>query len=645
MAAQKMIADSRSITMSNIIKLLPDSVANQIAAGEVVQRPASVVKELVENAVDADSSCIKVIIREAGRSLIQVIDNGKGMSEMDARMSFERHATSKITSSNDLFAIRTKGFRGEALASIAAVAQVELRTRARGEELGTYVGVAGSVFDDAETIHCPEGSNFMVKNLFFNVPARRKFLKKNSTEFTHIINEFTRVAMAHPDVEFSLLHNDVLVYDLPSTNLRQRINHLIDSKKSTTGLVPVNAETPFVIVSGFVGKPESAKKTTGEQFFFVNQRFVRHPYLHKAILEAYDNLIPGDAIPSYFIFMEVNPEVIDINIHPTKTEIKFEDERTIWHTINAAVRESLGKFNVVPSIDFDTAGMLDMPLMEQDNDDLVVPGIAINPTYNPFDVSSQTPRASGGSFSSRPSAAGWDSLYNHFETETFTSKMFDEEVDAADEAPLPHAETVVQQQIEHQHATPSAVTSASAFFQFKGRYIMTPVKSGLMMIDQKRAHERILFERFLRQMENHKSASQQILFPEVLTFKAEDAMVLSELLDELQTVGIDIDENEDGDFEIKGLPADLEGVVVRDMLETIIEDYRSSEYDAMLDLHKRVASTLARKSAMDYGRYLTAVEMQELFDSLFACATPNYSPDGKPIVVIVPNDELEQRFQ
>lgn len=629
--------------MSNIIKLLPDSVANQIAAGEVVQRPASVVKELVENAVDADSTSIKVIIKDAGRSLIQIIDNGKGMSETDARMSFERHATSKITSSSDLFAIRTKGFRGEALASIAAVAQVELRTRARGEELGTYIAIAGSSMDDQETVHCPEGSNFMVKNLFFNVPARRKFLKKNSTELTHIINEFLRVALAHPDIEFSLTHNDTVIYDLPSTNLRQRIAHTIDNKKHSTGLVPILAETPFVSVKGFVGKPESAKKSTGEQFFFVNQRFVRHPYLHKAVVDAYENLIPGDSLPSYFIFMEVDPQIIDINIHPTKTEIKFEDERTIWHTLNAAVRESLGKFNIVPSIDFDTNGMIDLPLSGMAGD-VTEPGIAIDPTFNPFEMESRPSRMGGGGgghYTPKPATHDWEDMYKSFETETFTSKMF---ADETDEELAPQNEVVTQQVLSPSmgQLPPPVVTS---FFQFKGKYLLTPVKSGLMLIDQKRAHERILFERFLKQMENHQAASQQILFPEVLTFKAEDALLLSELIDELQTVGIDIEENEDGDFEIKGLPTDLEGVVVRDMLDSIIDDYRNSEYDATLDLHKRVAKTLARKGALPYGQLMNLAQMQDLFDSLFACSTPNYSPDGKPVVVIVPNDDLDQRFQ
>lgn len=627
--------------MSNIIKLLPDSVANQIAAGEVVQRPASVVKELVENAVDAGSTSVKVIIKEAGRSLVQVIDNGKGMSEMDARMSFERHATSKIKDASDLFAISTKGFRGEALASIAAVAQVELRTRARGEELGTLVCIAASSMEDQETIHCPEGSNFMVKNLFFNVPARRRFLKQNSTEFTHILNEFERVALAHPEVEFTLVHNDVSIFVLPETNLRQRIVQMF-KKQMNTALIPIHTETPFVSVSGFIGKPESSRKSTGHQFFFVNHRFIRHPYMHKAVMEAYDNLIAGDSTPPYFIYLEVDPQIIDINIHPTKTEIKFEDERTIWHVLNAAVRESLGKFNIVPSIDFDTEGLLDIPVMNTIHDDVVEPGIYINPTYNPFETQSKPARTSNGHYTPRPSVENWDNLYNSFETETFSSKMFSEE----ENGDVAQEEEAVQQVFSQSlESKMNKGVQVSAFFQFKSKYILKPVKSGLMIIDQKRAHERILFEKFQKQMENHQAASQQILFPELLTFKAEDALILSELIDELQTVGIDISENEDGDFEIKGLPADLEGIQVRDMLESIIEDYRSSEYDAALELQKRVAKTLSRKGAIDYGKQLSGIEMQELFDSLFACSTPNYSPDGKPVVIIMPNEDIEGRFQ
>lgn len=630
--------------MSNIIKLLPDSVANQIAAGEVVQRPASVVKELMENSVDAGATSIHVIIKEAGRTLIQIIDNGCGMSETDARMAFERHATSKIKEAADLYSIETKGFRGEALASIAAVAHVELRTRTHDEELGTLVTVAASKFEDQETVHCPVGSNFAVRNLFFNVPARRRFLKQNSTEFRHILNEFERVVLAHPEIEFCLTHNNIKMFSLPAANLKQRIVHLA-GKQLNSSLIPVEAETHFVKMTGFVGTPSAARKTAGDQFFFVNHRFIKHPYLHKAVLEAYDKLIAGDAYPMYYIYLEVDPETIDINIHPTKTEIKFEDDRTIWHVINASVRESLGKHNIIPSIDFDTEGLYQMPGFDPAAD-VVEPQIPINPDFNPFDLEkSHTAHITrgGGTFTPKPSVAGWDELYGGFETETFTSKMFSSETaglghEEADTEPL-----AVQQTLSYPSATMSPLGNTS-FFQYKGRFILTSSKSGLMMIDQRRAHERILYERFLKSMENHRSASQQILFPEVLTFKSEDAMLLSELVEELQTAGIDLEENEDGDFEVRGLPADLSGVSVRPLLESILEDYKSSEFDAALRVTERIAGTLARNAAIPYGKSLGHTEMQEMFDLLFACATPNFSPDGKTIVAIVPNHELESRF-
>jgi DNA mismatch repair protein MutL len=628
--------------MSNIIKLLPDSVANQIAAGEVVQRPASVVKELLENAVDAGATSIKLIVKEAGRTLVQVIDNGSGMTEMDARMAFERHATSKITEATDLFCIQTKGFRGEALASIAAVAQVELRTRKKGEELGTLISIAASKFDDQETIHCPEGSNFAVRNLFFNIPARRKFLKQNATEFRHILNEFERVVLAHPEVEFSLIHNDVQMFMLPIANLRQRIVNLA-GKQANTSLIPIEADTHFVKVHGYIGKPEASRKTTGDQFFFVNNRFIRHPYLHKAVMDAYSNLISADSLPMYYIYMDMDPQTIDINIHPTKTEIKFEDERTIWHILNAAVRESLGKFNIVPSIDFDTEGIIPMPIQSRMGD-VIEPEITINPEYNPFEMEKgSTPYYSGGGgYIPRPSTESWEELYKGFETETFRSKIDTEQSfdDMEETEPAPP----VQQTIIHQNFN-EQTSITSSYFQFKGKYILSSSKSGLMLIDQKRAHERILFERFLNQMDNHQSASQQILFPEVLTFKSEDAILLSELTDELMTVGIHLEENEDGDFEVHGLPADLHGINVRHMLESILEDYRSSEFDAALQLKERLAGTLARNSAIGYGKPLSVNEMQELFDQLFACSKPNFTPDGKTIVVIVPSQELESRFE
>ncbi|MBN2166386.1 MAG: DNA mismatch repair endonuclease MutL [Marinilabiliaceae bacterium] len=620
--------------MSNIIKLLPDSVANQIAAGEVVQRPASVVKELVENAVDAGSTCIKVIIKDAGKALIQVIDNGCGMSEMDARMSFERHATSKIIQADDLFAIRTKGFRGEALASIAAIAQVELRTKQTNSELGTAITIAGSKFENQEVVSCPCGSNFIVKNLFYNVPARRKFLKSTGTEMRHIVNEFERVALAHPEIEFQLTHNDTNIFILPSGNLRQRII-AISGKQLNNALVPINTDTPLIKLTGFIGKPEASRKTMGDQFFFVNNRFIRHPYLHKAITEGYDNLISHDSIPIYFIYMDVDPQMIDINIHPTKTEIKFEDERSIWHILNAAIRESLGKFNFVPSIDFDTADIINIPSGSDPEEEYQEPAIEINQEYNPFNTEkSATPY--GYSKSSAP--AGWDQLYNGFENETFTSKMFDQE----NSEPI-NEDTPVQQSLLTSTNSFETINS-NRFFQFKNKYIITSVKSGMMLIHQKRAHERILFERFINQIKNHKIASQKLLFPEILTFKSEDAILLSELIDDLQAVGIDIDENEDGDFVIEALPSDIENIDVRSMLETIINNQKQSEQNINTETKERIAQTLASKASINMGKQLSNIEMQELFDQLFACSAPNYSPTGKPVITILENTDIDSLF-
>ena len=619
--------------MSNIIKLLPDSVANQIAAGEVIQRPASVVKELMENAVDAGSTSIQVIVSEAGRSLIQIIDNGYGMSEMDARMAFERHATSKIDRAEDLFAIRTKGFRGEALASIAAVAQVELKTRQRDSELGTHISIAGSKLESQDLISCPEGSNFIVRNLFFNIPARRKFLKKNSTEFRHIINEFERVALAHPDIEFSLSHNNSAVLTLPKGNQRQRIV-AIAGKQFNNSLVPIQVETELIKLTGFIGKPESARKTMGDQFFFVNNRFIRHPYLHKAITEGYDNLISPDSIPIYFIYMDADPQSIDINIHPTKTEIKFEDERSVWHILNATIRESLGKFNFVPSIDFDTDGVVDIPTPKND-EDYNEPIIPVNPDYNPFN------QGNSGSHQNRDTqnVKGWEQLYSGFETETFSSKMFQQDEEGNEDITGPAQQTILTSLDD------KSSTSGSRFFQLKNRYILTSVKSGLMLIDQKRAHERILFEQFLERMNTHHSTSQKILFKDTLSFKPEDAVILNELKNELQSVGIEIDNVENGIFVVEALPSDLESVDARSMLESIIENSKNSEYNAIMKTNERIAFTLARKAAIGYNKPLDNMEMQELFDQLFACAAPNYSPDGKLIITILENDELESRFQ
>ncbi len=490
--------------MSDIIQLLPDSVANQIAAGEVIQRPASVVKELVENSIDAGATSITINIKDSGRTLIQVIDNGKGMSPTDARMSFERHATSKIREANDLFAIRTMGFRGEALASIAAVADVELRTRIPETELGTFIHILGSVFQKQETINCGEGTNFSVKNLFFNIPARRKFLKSNSAELRYIITEFQRIALANPSLTFSLYHNNSLIYNLAGENTRKRIAGLF-GKTHLNSLIPVETSTTAINISGFIGQPKFAKKTMGEQFFFVNGRFMKHPFFHKAVLQAYDRILPPESYPSYFLYFEVDPAGIDINIHPTKTEIKFEDERTSWHIIHASLREAIGKFNLTPSIDFDQAGAIDIPLAPSGESMINVPGIKINPSYNPFENNGE--RSAAGvrtPHHERDQVPGnWQDLYKGFERWNDPKEGPDDREGIVEKEP-------VQQTISEYE---KIIKENNNFLQFKNKYILTPVKSGLMVIDQRRAHERVLYEKFKQIIGHSYSLSQRQLFP------------------------------------------------------------------------------------------------------------------------------------
>ncbi|WP_075590360.1 DNA mismatch repair endonuclease MutL [Labilibacter marinus] len=642
--------------MSDIIQLLPDSVANQIAAGEVIQRPGSMVKELVENAIDAGSTEIKIIIKDAGRTLVQVIDNGCGMSATDARLAFERHATSKIREVNDLFAIRTMGFRGEALASIAAVAQTELKTKKQGDELGTHLIISGSEVESQEVVNCPTGSNFIIKNLFFNVPARRKFLKKDSTELRHIINEFQRIALANPDIGFSLEHNNMPLFQLPESNFRQRIINML-GKGMNNQLVPVETNTTLIKISGFIGKPESARKSSGDQFFFVNQRYMRHPYLHKAITEAYSNLILPNTVPAYFLYFEVDPKIIDINIHPTKTEIKFEDERAIWHILNATIKESLGKHNMVPTIDFDTADMVNIPVAD-DAEKKDAPEIEVNPFFNPFETptpdtssfdstsTSPSPSAGGGSYKgSSSSPKGWEQLYNDFESDKgnmpFETPAPSETVTTSNWDVEPEAE----QQTILSGSTNAEVSSGASCFQFKNKYILTSGKSGLMMVDQKRAHERILFERLMQSVSTQQSMTQQSLFPEQLEFNAEDAIIVNELLPDLQIFGLDMAEINSSTFEVKGMPINMEKMNPKMLLDEIIESYKKGEVNLQTDVKERIARLMAKQSSIRSGQTLSNAEMDELVGQLFACQVPNYSPDGKSIVSILSNDEIEIRFR
>ena len=617
--------------MSDIIHLLPDSVANQIAAGEVIQRPASVVKELVENAIDAGGDSITINVKDAGRTLIQVTDNGKGMSPIDARMSFERHATSKIKEAVDLFSIRTMGFRGEALASIASVADVELRTRQQGDELGTYLHILGSVLQKQQTDHCPEGSNFSVKNLFFNVPARRKFLKSNSYELKNIITEIQRIALANPGLNISFFHNQSPVYELPSENFRKRIVGLF-GKAINQSLTPVDVETTLIRVSGFIGQPRFAKKSFGEQFFFVNGRFMKHPFFHRAVMHAYDRILPPDAVPSYFLYFEVDPATIDINIHPTKTEIKFEDEQAIWHIVSACIREAIGKHNLMPTIDFDQNGSINIPLLPNRGSSFSPPEIEINRHYNPFQQESGAWRNENGR---NADTRNWEKLYHGIETEkveqgTGNREGYDET------APEESDGSQSTLSMENQNFP------VSGFLQLKNRYLLTPVKSGLMVIDQRGAHARILFESFMQNFSTHLSASQRQLFPPVLELNAADAEILNALKDELHQLGFEIRQEADYHFYIDGTPGVLSHLDAKDLVERVIASFQDRPVDLMEEIKAQLALILAQSSAVSYGIQLKQEEMSSLFNQLFACQSPGYSPTGRKIISIIGMGDIEK---
>ncbi len=623
--------------MPDIIQLLPDSVANQIAAGEVIQRPASVVKELVENAIDAGATHVTINIKDSGRTLIQVIDNGKGMSPTDARMSFERHATSKIREANDLFAIRTMGFRGEALASIAGVADVELRTRQHGMELGTFIHIMGSAIQKQEADHCTEGSNFSVKNIFFNIPARRKFLKSNSSELKYIITEVQRIALANPELALSLYHNNSAIYNLPAENVRRRIVSLF-GKAINQSLIPVETATSVINITGFIGQPKSAKKTLGEQFFFVNGRFMKHPFFNRAVQQAYDRILPPETFPSYFLYFEVDPATIDINIHPTKTEIKFEDERSAWHIIQASVRESMGKFNLMPSIDFDQAGSIDIPLSPMWGSKIPEPEIRINPNFNPFEKE----RGGDGdyereiSYREEQNLNNWQTLYQGFERENDQNDRFSHyRLANTDES----EQEAIQQTFTNEDIS---IKESHNFLQFKNKYILTPVKSGLMVIDQRRAHERILFENFLRIIDNHLAISQRLLFPARLEINAVDMEILTVLDEELKALGFEIRQGEDNLIYVEGIPALLSHLHASDLVEKLIEDFKNRPVDVKEEIKEHIALLLSQSAAINYGVSLKPEEISDLFNNLFACRTPNYSPSGKTVVSIISLPDFEK---
>jgi len=606
--------------MADIIRLLPDSVANQIAAGEVIQRPASVVKELVENAIDAGADTVDIYLKDAGKTQIQVIDNGCGMSETDARLAFERHATSKICESKDLFCIHTLGFRGEALASVAAVAEVQVRSKRTGDELGTQVDIAATQISGQMPVHCSNGTTFTVKNLFFNVPVRRKFLKSDATELIHVINEFRRITLACKQVSFSITNNKTEIYRLPSANLRQRIIHLFGNPVKQH-LLNIETETTLANIHGFITKPEYAKKSFGEQFFFANGRFIRHPYLHKAIIQAYTGILPTEYIPSYFIFLEVPADSIDINIHPTKTEVKFEDEQVIYQILLSSVKQVLGKFNVVPSLDFDKDNSIQIPVLRK-NTKISMPQIAVDTNYNPFDTSE--------SYREQQKLNHWESMYTGFENENRQPDIFTDSSSVAHHTDDEEGE--------------SAPTTANAHFQLKGKYILTPVKSGLMLIDQKRAHERILFEQYCTQMVNHSGASQQSLFPETVELSPDELSLWMELRDDFAALGFDVRSADGLKVNIHGHPDDASHKNPATLFYKLLDDFRYTETDLFESHCERLAALLAKESAIPYHQPLTVEEIAHLIEKLFTCAMPDYSPTGKPVMRILKMDEIERYF-
>ena len=605
--------------MSDVIQLLPDSVANQIAAGEVIQRPASIIKELVENAVDAGATRIDVNVIDAGKTSVQVIDNGRGMSETDARLAFERHATSKIRQASDLFALSTMGFRGEALASIAAVAQVELKTRLASEEIGTSLSIAGSQFTGQEPCACPVGSNFVIENLFYNIPARRKFLKSNATELNNIITAFERIALVYPDIAFTLRSNGTEVFNLPSVVLKQRIVDVF-GKRISQDLLSFNVETSICKIHGFVGKPESARKKGAHQYFFVNGRYMKHPYFSKAVMLPFERLIPqGEQVP-YFIYFEVNPEDIDVNIHPTKTEIKFENEQAVWQILSVSVREAVGLFNDVPTIDFDTEGRPDIPVYNP-NENAPAPKVNYNPHYNPFDDTPQSTLQNKNN-------SRWEDLYAGLQSSEEPDLGLFPDTDKEEEG-------TVSRMIEDK---------SPAHYQYKGRYVMTAVKSGLLVIDQHRAHVRILFEQYLRQVAQRSGTSQKVLFPEVVQFTANEDLVAQKIMPDLQGLGFELTDLGARNYAVNAIPAGLEGInpieMIRDMVATAMEK-GAGLHD---DVNQALALSLARNAAIPYGQVLGNDEMESLVNALFACQNVNYTPNGQKILAIMAQTDLEQLF-
>ncbi|MFZ4261907.1 DNA mismatch repair endonuclease MutL [Sphingobacterium sp. HJSM2_6] len=616
--------------MSDIIQLLPDSVANQIAAGEVVQRPASAVKELMENAIDAGADHIKLIIKDAGKSLIQIIDNGCGMSVTDARLCFERHATSKIRKAEDLFAIRTMGFRGEAMASIAAIAHVELRTKRVEDELGTVIEIEGSEVIQQYPDQVPSGTSIAVKNLFYNIPARRNFLKSNSVELKHILDEFQRITLAHPQIFFSLHSDGNEIFHLPKETLKQRIVHLFGNNYNQR-LVPVEETTTIINIKGFIGKPEFAKKTRGEQFFFVNNRFIKDPYLNHAVMNAYEDILSAETFPLYVLFIDIDPAKIDINVHPTKTEIKYEDEKSIYAILRSAIKRSIGRFNIAPTLDFEQETGFDTLITPKPLDEIQIPTISFNPNFNPFDDGTKPKNNRSYTYpeqlerkSSIPQ--NWDSLYQ------VTESLENEQLHLHSRDELQDV-SIIQ---------PSDQPKKQ-FFQLHNRYIVSQIHSGFMLIDQQAAHERILFEQFQQQLMQHQGVSQQSLFPQTIELNGSDFALVEEMLPEIISLGFQLRPFGKSTYIVDGIPADLENINESQIIEKLLEDFKNQS-DLRLSKREKLAKSLAKNAAIKAGTKLENEGMADLIDRLFACESPNISLNGKPVIITYTLQELAERF-
>jgi len=629
--------------VNDIIHLLPDSVANQIAAGEVVQRPSSIIKEMVENSIDADATSVKVLVTDGGKTTVQVIDDGKGMSETDARLSFERHATSKIQKASDLFCLTTMGFRGEALASIAAVAQVELKTRRKEDELGTMIQVAGSKIEKQEPVACPAGSNFLVQNLFFNVPARRKFLKSNQTELTNVVADFQRIVLVHPEISFSLYNNGVEMFHLPAASVRQRIIDVF-GKKINAELLPIEVETSLVSISGYVGKPDSSKKKGVHQYFFVNGRYMRHPYFHSAVMKAYENLIPVGEHVSYFIYFAVDASSIDVNVHPTKTEIKFDNEQPIWQVLSAAVRETIGQFCNVPLIDFDVEGKPDIPAIGANTSIPHQPKLAPS-SYNPFKTEGSR---------SYSQSAGWEKLFDKYSNpvssegdEGLTSIQMNPSEKVPGEGEVLEGDNLqgsIWNAVMGRDGVAAPFDVTVQKFQYKGRYIVLPSANGIMVVNQHRAHVRVLFDQNMQCINSGNRPSQKELFPIVVQFEKADCIVLENLMEDICSLGFDLSNLGGGAYSVNGIPAGLEGIDISTLLHDMVVSAKEMTNDIRRDAQEALALTMAENAAIVYGQVLSSMEMERLLRDLFATKIPARTPDGKLVYTILDDKMLNDLF-